>query len=379
MAPVFPPEEYDARQQRLRDALGKAGIDTCVITGPENICYLTGHATPGYYAYQALVFPGDGTPRLVMREAEVINAESLTYLDNTVGYADNDDPLATTAKVIGDNGGAGHLGIEERSWFLTPFQHRQLLAEVSPKQVSSVDDMVAGLRLVKSALEIEAIRIAAGITNRAAEAAVAAVEPGVRERDVAATMLDAMMREGSEYLGQEPYVASGPRSGSMHASWSDRPIEPGEPVLIELAAAHHRYHAALMHTVCLEPLSDKLRQLAETCHKARAATIAAMRPGATAEDCHRACVEAIREDGLIEYYRKRTGYSMGLAFPPDWGEGGILSLGYGQHERLRPGMVLHAVPAIRIPGEGGIGLSATVLVTEDEPEILTQVSNAHEH
>jgi Xaa-Pro dipeptidase len=374
MAPVFPEEEYRSRQQRLRDSLAAEDVDICVISSPESICYLTGHATPGYYTFQALVFPATGEPTLVMRESEVINAEETSHIKDIRGYPDNIDPISATADVVLSANAPRHLGIDERSWFLTPFQHRTLVEKLSPKRVTAVDAAVTALRLIKSPREIAAIRRAAQIVNRAAQAAVRAVAPGVRERDIAAILFDTMVREGSEYLGMEPFVASGPRSGNIHASWTDRVIQDGEPVLLELAAAYHRYHAVLMHTVLVGELPDDLRQVAETCAKARDATLAVMRPGNTAEDCHQACVTAIDKDGLMDFYRKRTGYSVGLAFAPDWGEGGILSLGYGQQTRLQEGMVLHAVPAIRIPGRGGVGLSATVLITADGPEILTQVT-----
>lgn len=378
MAPVFPREEYESRQFRFREELVKAGINACLITSPESICYLTGHATPGYYTYQALVFPSRSEPILIMRESEVINAEELTYFgqDRIRVYPDNVDPIGVTVEVIQSVGGAKKIGFDSRSWFLTPFQHSKLLLELNPGETAAVDDILGSLRLIKSQVEIESIRSAARIVNRAADAAVRAITPGVRERDVAATIFDTMVREGSEFLGMEPFVASGPRSGNIHATWTDREIRDGEPVLFELAAAVNRYHAVLMHTVLVGRLPDDLQKVADTCAKAREATICAMQPGVTAEDCHKACVEAIDEDGLLEYYRKRTGYSVGLAFAPDWGEGGILSLGYGQTTKLQPGMILHAVPAIRIPGRGGVGLSATVLITEDGPEVLTRTGGA---
>lgn len=379
MAPVFPKEEYQARQDRFRGALQEAGIDSCLITSPESVCYLTGHATPGYYTYQALVFPAASEPTLIMRESEVINAQELTYFDSgrIEGYPDNADPIAVTAGVLKSADATGKVGFDTRSWFLTPFQYESLLETLKPGETASVDAVLGGLRLIKSPREIDAIRDAARIVNRAADAAVAVIAPGVRERDVAARIFDTMVREGSEFLGMEPFVASGPRSGSIHASWTDREIRDGEPVLIEHAAAVNRYHAVLMHTVLVGKLPDDLQKVADSCAKARDATIAAMQPGNTAEACHVACVNSITADGLIEYYRKRTGYSVGIAFAPDWGEGGILSLGYGQTRKLEPGMVLHAVPAIRIPGRGGVGLSATVLITEDGPEVLTHAGGGH--
>lgn len=374
MAPVFPREEYESRQSRFREELKKAGIDVCLVTSPESVCYLTGHATPGYYTYQALVFPSGSEPTLIMRESEVINAEEFTYFNRgqIEGYPDNVDPIEVTAKVIRSTGPANKIGFDTRSWFLTPFQYNKLLEDLSPSETVAVDGILGNLRLIKSPLEIASISSAARIVNRAADAAIGAVGPGVRERDVAARIFDTIVREGSEFLGMEPFVASGPRSGNMHASWTDREIRNGEPVLIEHAAAVNRYHAVLMHTALVGRMPDDLQKVADTCAKARDATIAMMQPGVTAEDCHKACVKTIDDNGLLEYYRKRTGYSVGIAFAPDWGEGGILSLGYGQTTKLQPGMVLHAVPTIRIPGRGGVGFSATVLITEDGSEILTQ-------
>jgi|SRR6056297_3389109 len=375
MAAVFPIEEYTERQNRFRKELEKAEVDICVVTSPESLCYLTGHATPGYYTYQALVFPTEGEPILIMRESEVINAEESTWFDakRIEGYPDNVDPIEVTMRIIKAAGKATRIGFDSQSWFLTPSQYLRLLEGLKPEKIVSVDDALGRIRLVKSPLEIDSVRAAAKIVNTTAAAAVAAIAPGVRERDIAAIMFDRMVRDGSEFLGMEPFVASGPRSGNIHATWTEREIHEGEPVLIELAAAKNRYHAVLMHTAIVGRLPEDLQRVADTCAKARDATIAAMQPGVTAESCHKACVKTIDDEGLMEFYRKRTGYSVGIAFAPDWGEGGILSLGYGQTTRLEPGMVVHAVPAIRIPGRGGVGLSSTVLITDDGPEVLTHV------
>jgi len=373
MAPAFPQEEFEGRQERLRQELARQGVDVCLVISPENICYLTGHATPGYYTYQALVFPRDEEPTLLMRESEVINAEQESHLDDIRGHPDSVDPIAETGKVIEEKGGASSFGLEDRSWYLPPNIHRRLVDAVRPDVVVTIDDSLKQLRVRKSEREIEALRSAAKIVNRTVTKVCKSVEAGVRERDVAATVFDGLVRGGSEFLGMEPFVASGPRSGRIHASWSDRVIEENEPVLLEFAAAYHRYHAVLMHTAAVGELSKEMQYFFDACRRARDATIETMQPGNTAEDCHRACVRTIESHGLLEYYRKRTGYSVGLAFAPDWGEGGLLSLGFGEETILQPGMVIHAVPAIRKPGVGGIGLSATVSITESGPEILTYV------
>lgn len=373
MSPKFPREEFNGRLARFHVAMEQHGLTVCLLFSPENICYLTGHETPGYYSYQCLVVPKGHEPVLLVREAELANAAEYTYLRQLVGYGDSEDPIEATVAIVKREFGSGFImGLEERSWFCPPATYRRLIERISPAGVQAIDQAVANLRLVKSPLEIQALRESARIANAAMATAVARCEPGLRERDVAAEALGALVREGSEYLAMEPFVASGPRTGTMHASWTSRRMEKGEPVLIELAASSKRYHAALMHTISLGDLSGQLRNVSETCRVALAKTLEVVHPGVTAAECHRVCCEVIREAGMLDYYRKRTGYSIGLAFAPDWGEGHILSLAKGQEVPLVPGMVLHVVPAIRISGVGGAGYSATVLVTEDGHEVLTK-------
>ena len=104
-------------------------------------------------------------------------------------------------------------------------------------------------------------------------AALATVGPGVPEQEVAASIFATMMREGSEYLATESYVASGPRSGAMHSSWSERVIGAGETVLIEIGPCVKRYNAALMRTAATGDLPARLARLAEVCIDALTASV----------------------------------------------------------------------------------------------------------
>src|SRR5690606_39294750 len=75
MTPKFPASEFEGRLRRLQSAMAEQGLKLCLIHTPENICYLTGHETPGYYVYQCLIVPVEGAPVLVLRETEVAHAE----------------------------------------------------------------------------------------------------------------------------------------------------------------------------------------------------------------------------------------------------------------------------------------------------------------
>jgi Xaa-Pro dipeptidase len=138
-----------------------------------------------------------------------------------------------------------------------------------------------------------------------------------------------------------------------------------------MAASAGRYHSPLMYTVWSGELKGDSARMAVACQAARDATIDIVRPGNTPAQAHMTCRSTIEDHDLIHTYRKRSGYSVGIAFAPDWGEGHILSLKETEHREFLPGMVVHVVPTLRLAGVAGQGFSATVLVTETGNEILT--------
>ena len=79
---AFPKDELDDRQARARVALAAKGIDIMIVTGPENIFYLTGQQTPGYYTYQALLLPVEGEPVFIVRQLEMMNLISNSYVSD---------------------------------------------------------------------------------------------------------------------------------------------------------------------------------------------------------------------------------------------------------------------------------------------------------
>lgn len=370
--PTFTATEYAGRQARFQRRLAELDIDVAVVTAPENICYLVGHETPGYYTYQCLLVPREGEPTILVRETEKVNAEQTTYLTDIAGYADVEDPIDRTAEVIRDRvGGTRRIGLESRSWFLPPASYLALREGFAPAEVVDIDDDVASLRVIKSDAELGMIRRAASITNAGVRAGALAVGVGVAEREVAAAAFAAMIREGSEYVAMEPFVASGPRAGNIHAWWGDRVIEAGEGVLLEMSATKGRYNAPLMHTVRTGALTGDSARMAEACRDALEATLELVRPGPTPAEAHERCKKVVAEHGLSHTYRKRSGYSVGIGFAPDWGEGHLLSLKETEHRPFEPGMVVHVVPTLRLPGVAGQGFSATVVVTADGHEVLT--------
>jgi Xaa-Pro dipeptidase len=188
----------------------------------------------------------------------------------------------------------------------------------------------------------------------------------VTENDIAAEIHQAMIRAGSEYPAISPFVASGWRSAVGHATWEGRRVEPGECVFLEVGGCVGRYHTALMRTAYVgaeppPPIAEAERLIQE----AMQVSLEQIAPGVAAGDVD------IQNRYILERYSHggtqatRSGYSIGIAFAPDWGEGHILSIQAGESRYFKENMTFHLIPWLQVAGVFGMGLSETVRVTAD--------------
>ena len=367
---AFPREEYARRQAALRERMATRGIDLYLTSGPENVFYLSGQQTPGYYTFQCLAIPAAGEPFHVLRGLESMNARANTYLADISGYPDDANPAAAVAQVLAEHGWKGkRVAIDQNAWFLTVNLHQRLTKEFGP--LLDASGLVEELRRVKSPLELHQIEQAARANDAGMQAGLEATRAGASENDVAAAIMAAAVRAGSEYVGMEPFVTSGPRSGIPHTTWRRRRIEPGDAVILETSACYNRYHAALYRTVAIGRIPDRARDMYRVCEEGLAAALAELRPGRTCADVHQAAQGVIDRHGYTFGYRKRTGYSIGISFAPDWGEGNILSLYRGVDVTLAPGMVFHVPITLREYAQWTVAVSETVVVTAQGPQPLS--------
>jgi Xaa-Pro dipeptidase len=360
---AFRPEEYEARLSAARAALMEAKLDVLIVTSPENIFYLTGQQSPGYYMFQALVLPAKGEPSFVVRQLEYYNFRANTFIAQAEVFQDGEDPAQVLVGVLRNHDlAAGRIGIDKRGWFLSIALYEALQAGLG--RLHDGSGIVEKLRAVKSSAEIQKLEIAAAYADTGMKAGLAAIAPGIGENDIAATILEAMVRGGTEYLAMEPLVTVAERTGLPHGMWRRRHVEKNGPVLLSIAGCRDRYHAAIMRTAWVGDVPADVLDMEKTCQEALDAALDAIRPGSPCEAAHIACQHVIDRDGYTDNFRKRTGYSMGIAFAPDWGEGSVLSLYSGVQTELRPGMVFHVPVALRVFGRLTVAVSETVLVTD---------------
>ena len=372
---VFPIAELDKRLTGARSLLAERDIDVYIVTGPENIFYLTGQQTPGYYTFQALLLPVHGEPWFVVRELEHANLTANSWIDQVVGYADGADPVEVVCALIKRLGWSDkRIAIDKRGWFL-PIALYEALSDALGA-VADAAGVIEQLRRVKSVLEVEKLTRAARYTDVGMRAGLDAVRAGNRDNDLVAAMMQASIAAGGEYVGMEPLVTVGKRTGVPHGTWRRGHLGENDPAFLEMSACHDRYHASLMRCAWVGQPPAGAQKMMAVCLEGLEAALAQLKPGNTCADVHEACQVVIDKAGYTEAFRKRVGYSIGLSFAPDWGEGQILSLYTGVEVELVPGMVFHVVPALREYGEFTVCVSETVLVTGEGHQILGDVPRA---
>lgn len=371
---AFEQPEFDRRVSDVRARMQARGLEVLLLFAPENVTYLTGYESIGYSSFQCLLLPLEGEPVHIIREMELGVARTTTWLNHFVTTSDTDDPVARTRSVLNDWGWLSRrLGVESTSPFLSAKTYLALQHALAGSAVSDGSGLVEEVRRIKSNAELAYIRKACRVTAEGMRAALDAVREGVTENQVAVAAYTAMVGGGSDFLAADPIVTSGPRSGIAHTTFANRRLGPGDTVLIELGSSQHRYFGALMRTAVVGTPDTETLRLAAVVREALDAAIDAIRPGVTCGDVDQACRGVIERAGYEPNFRKRTGYSIGIAFAPDWGEGHILSLKQDDPTRLEAGMTFHMPPALRIFQQRCVGLSETVLVTDGGCEVLTSL------
>jgi Xaa-Pro aminopeptidase/thioredoxin reductase len=348
-------------------AIRERGIDVLLVHAPENICYLTGYETSGYFEYQTLAVPAEGTPALLIRNVERLNVDEYSWLDRAHVWRDGDDFIAATAAIVRRLSPGGRVALERHSWFVPADTAARLGEQLTGYELVGSERLVERIRLVKSEPEIDYIRQAARLADLAMAAAVAAARPGASENLVAAAAHAAQISAGGEYPALPHYISSGDRLELGHAHWTDAVLRAGDLVKMEYLGVRRRYHAGLTRPVSIgTPRDAGLVADVDLCVRLQDETFADLRPGVLACDVTRAAQRRLADAGRAAF-KIRLGYSVGIGFPPIAGEGQTADFRESADWPLAAGMVFHMLSVLRV----GLVVSDTVLITATGCERLT--------
>ncbi|MEM7121607.1 MAG: M24 family metallopeptidase [Pseudomonadota bacterium] len=354
---VFDRNEFVRRLTRCRDAMAKRGIDVLVDSDPANMNYLTGYDGWSFYVPQAVIVTlDDDEPLWIGRGVDIGGARLTTYLsDGSIiewpdHLVDNPDehPMDFIGAVLAERGhGNAAIGIERDCYYFTPRCRDALMAALPNATFVDTDRLVNWVRLVKSDAEIEVMAQAARVTEGIMAAYFDAVEPGVRECDVIAKVYGAQAggtaQFGGDYCCVAPMMPTGTGTSAAHLTWSDRRFVKDEAAFLETAGVRHRYHVPMVRTLHLGAPPQRLLDTCKAVVEGIDEAIAAARPGGRCEDVEAAWRRTITRHGVTK--KSRIGYSIGIGYPPDWGEH-TASLRSGDETVLEENMTFHVVCGI---------------------------------
>jgi Xaa-Pro aminopeptidase len=370
----FAREEFAARVAATKRRMAEAGLDALVVSDPANMNYLTGYDGWSFYVHQAvLVLLDQDWPFWLGRGQDANGARLTTVLPeaNIEGYADDyvqskvRHPMQVVASRLADLGReAARIGVEADSFYLTGKAQDVLRASLPNAAIVDADGLVNWVRAVKSDAEIAVMQEAARITERIMQTAMDTIGNGVRQCDVAAAIQAAGTRGTEVYSGDYPAIVplmpTGVGTSCPHITWRDEPFLAETGTTIEIAGVRHRYHVPMTRTVWLGSAPERMRHAAEVVVEGIAAALDATKPGALARDVHAAWTRTIARHGL--HKDSRCGYSIGLNYPPDWGERTI-SLRSSDETVLVANMTLHFMPGIW-QDDWGIAISEAIRITD---------------
>ncbi|MFM8322350.1 MAG: M24 family metallopeptidase [Chloroflexota bacterium] len=367
--------DYSARQARLAAALVEQQLDAMLLNPGPSLFYLTGLNFHLMERPVTALFTPTAEPVIVLPELETAKLDGLPYALQPVTYGEDPAGWPQAFARAGQLAGLQTPLATQRGpqVAVEPTRLRYLelryLEQALPKAAFVPgDDALSALRLCKDAAEAAAMRRAVAIAQQALLATLPVVKAGVTERQIAAELTLQLLRAGSDSeMPFAPIVSGGPNSANPHASPGDRPLQPGDLLVIDWGAASGGYVSDLTRTFGIGAVDDECRKIAEIVLAANTAGRAAGRPGVPAEAVDRAARQVIEAAGYGQYFTHRTGHGIGMeGHEPPYMRSGNTQL-------LKPGMAYTVEPGIYLTGRNGVRIEDDMLVTEDGVETLSDL------
>lgn len=346
------------RIEAIRPLITEAEIDGLLVSGADNRRYLSG-------------FTGSAGFLLVSSTTAIL-ATDFRYTEQATRQSPSFDVrrlVKGLSAQLGELCAAANvtrLGYEAHQLTVATFDDLSKVAAASGITLISTQGIVEQLRIRKSPEELHVLREAIDNADRAFEHVWRKLTPGMTEREVAWEIERHMRESGAESVSFELIVAAGREAALPHHRPSDRVIEPGEPIVIDIGSKVRGYCSDMTRTVCIGEPDAKFVEIYRIVREAQEKAEREVRPGMTAGEADAIARDHIAEVGYGDAFGHSLGHGIGLAVhEPPWVRADSTDV-------LGPGMVFSIEPGIYLPDWGGVRIEDLVLLTEEGAEVLTR-------
>ncbi|HOU23057.1 MAG: putative peptidase [Chloroflexi bacterium ADurb.Bin180] len=344
------------RVQKLRKQLKEQGLEAILVTRPENQRYLSG-------------FTGGEAALLITAELKLILTDSRYYQQVAEEAPDfalvqvEGKASAALSRLVKEHG-IHTLGFE--STHVSFDQYQEWKKACRGVRLVPLQDAVERLRLIKDQGELAKMKKAIAVSDAALDHIRQTLRVGMTEKEVAWELESFMRTHGAESLSFDIIAGSGPNGAKPHAVLQDRPIQKGEPIVLDLGATVDGYHSDVTRTICLGKPDKKLQEIYDIVLRAQLAAEEGARVGMTGQEIDALARNVIREAGYGEQFGHSLGHGVGLAVHEGPRASPLSTTVF------EPGMLCTIEPGIYIPGWGGIRIEDIVLFKKDQVVVLTQ-------
>lgn len=355
MSAVIDPAEYRTRLDAVARAAADGGIDAVLVTPGADMDYLCGYHALPLERLTCLVVRSSGEVAILVPQLEVLAAEASPVPELGIaiqGWVETANPHQAVAGLVGR---AQKLNVTSQMWAAHVFALQQAL----PITRFAADTLVATARMRKSPWEAEALREAGAAIDRVHDQVAGLLRPGRTEREVGQDIAELIIAEGHDSV-DFVIVASGPNGASPHHDVSDRVIEVGDPVVVDIGGTMPSgYCSDSTRTYAVGVPTAEYLEAYAVLQEAQAAAVAYARPGVTCESVDAAARDILTASGLGEAFVHRTGHGIGMSTHE---EPYIVA---GNALELETGMAFSVEPGFYLPGKYGARIEDIVIATED--------------
>ena len=339
------------RIESIKKYLEENEVDAALITSTPNLFYFT-NAAPLVGGYLVVTLEEETllVPELEYEQAKEeakVSVEKFKKMDELYEYLKRFKSLAVE----------GTMNVSFSN---------ALKEKASIKEFKLLDDVIKDLRMIKSEEEIKLIKDACRLADIGVMTAIEEISEGRREKEVAAKVEYVMKMEGAEKPAFDTIIASGHRSALPHWVASDKRIERGDLVVIDLGALYRHYNSDITRTIVVGSPNEKQKEIYEIVLEAQKKSVKEARPGMTAKELDSIARKVIEEYGYGDKFIHSLGHGIGLQVH-EWPR-------VSQYDEtvLKEGMVVTIEPGIYIPKFGGVRIEDTVVITKNGAKRLTK-------